>query len=290
MCRKLVLAATSLIAVAAAPLMARAADAPIKPVAAAPAAAAAPTPPKKATPAQRAEAERLDPLARAAFWAHEAEIDPNDAEAGVRLSSALRALGQFPEAIQNAQKVLVLQPENAEALMELARAYVAEGQGFYAVDPAKHAASINPRDWRPLSLLGVAYAQVERDADARAAWAAALTLSPDNPAVLSNQAMDMAAHGDAPGAEALLRRAVAQPGATLQERDNLTLVLGLEGKLTEAETLLRQDQPPEQADASLAYLQAVSPQAAASAPAKTPAATAPEDAAHTWKAIRDAGG
>ena len=62
------------------------------------------------------------------------------------------------------------------------------------------------------------------------------------------------------------------------------LVLGLEGKLAEAETLLRQDLPPEQANASLAYLQAVSPHAADVA---APPAAAP---ARTWDAVRGAGG
>jgi Flp pilus assembly protein TadD len=105
-------------------------------------------------------------------------------------------------------------------------------------------------------LLGIAYAEVRRPQDAQIAWRAALALSPDNPSVLSNMAMEMAADGDAAGAEPLLRRAAAQPTAGLTVRQDLTLVLGLEGKLGEAETLLRQDLPPDQADADLAYLQA----------------------------------
>ena len=60
---------------------------------------------------------------------------------------------------------------------------------------------------------------------------AAARAFPDNPAVLSNMAMALAAEGDAVQAEALLRRAVAQPGASLQERQNLTLVLGIQGNL-----------------------------------------------------------
>jgi Flp pilus assembly protein TadD len=74
--------------------------------------------------------------------------------------------------------------------------------------------------------------------------------------VLSNLALFHAARGDAPPAEALLRRAVAQPGADAQERQNLALVLGLQGKLAEAERLMRQDLPPEVANANLAYLRA----------------------------------
>jgi Flp pilus assembly protein TadD len=236
-------------------------------------------PPHKASAAERDAAERMEPLARAAFWSHEVELDPTDTVAGVRLASALRALGQNGEAISAASRVLVVDPNNFDALMETAKAYVAAGQGFYAIDPLKQASLAKPRDWRPLSLLGVAYVQVQRDDDAQSIWREALALSPDNPAVLSNQAMDMAAKGDAPGAEALLRRAVARPGSGLLERQNLVLVLGLQGKLGEAEKMLREDLPPEQANADLAYLQSLT---------KTKAAV-PAPNARTWAAVKGAG-
>ena len=283
MCRKLALVATALIAASAAP-MAWAADSK-PPAATAPAKAAATadasTPAaRKASPEERVAAERLEPLARAAFWARESDIDPTDPVAGVRLASALRAIGQYDEAATAAQRVLVVNPNNLDALLESARARVAQGQGFYAIDPAQHAESLAPKDWRPLSLLGVAYTQVRRDDDAQAAWKAALALSPDNPAVLSNMAMALASQGDAAGAETLLRRAVAQPAASLQERQNLTLVLGIEGKLGEAEKLMRQNLPPDQADANLAYLKAVS-----TGRDPTPAVAD----GHSWNSLKGAG-
>jgi Flp pilus assembly protein TadD len=223
---------------------------------------AAPAPPKKATPQQRAEADRLDPLARAAFWAGEVSLDPRDTDAGIHLAAALRGLGRNAEAAQTAQQVLVVDPSNQGALMEEARAFVAAGQGFYAIEPLGKLGGANARDWRVLSLLGVAYEQVSRLDDAQAAWKRALELSPDNPAVLSNLAMHDAAAGRSADAEALLRKAAAQPGAGLQVRQNLALILGLEGKLAEAETIQRQDLPPALADANIAYLKAASTSAA----------------------------
>lgn len=270
MCRNLALTATALALVLAAPGLAsarnkdKAQEAPA-PVAGSPAVAPAPARPQKATADQRAQVERLEPLARAAFWAHELEIDPKDAEAGVRLSTALRILGRTDEAAQAAQSVLVLNPSNRDALFELARAYIAAGAGFYAIEPLKRLQGADARDWRPWSLIGVAYDQVERPADAEAAWRQALVLSPNNPAVLSNLALHDAARGDTAQAETLLRQAVAQPGATIQIRQNLALVLGLQGKLAEAEDLTRRDLPPEVADNNLAYLRAA--RAAEAAPA-----------------------
>jgi Flp pilus assembly protein TadD len=280
--RRSAVAATALLAVLLAPPLGRAAPmvaAPANP----PAVARDATQPEpvKATPEERAAAGRMAPLAQAAFWGREAQIDPTDAEAGVKLSVALRALGQYDAAVQSASRVLVLDPKNFDAMMEIARAEVAAGQGFYAIDPLQRAQALAPKDWRPLSVLGIAYAEVRRGQDAQTAWRAALALSPDNPSVLSNMAMEMAADGDAAGAEPLLRRAAAQPTASLTVRQDLTLVLGLEGKLGEAETLLRQDLPPDQADADLAYLQAV--YAGRGSTESTAAA------ARTWESMKSGG-
>ncbi len=235
----------------------QAAPAPAQPQAA-PAKAAAAAPPHKATAEERAMAERLEPLARAAFWAHEVELDPRESLSGVRLAASLRALGRNDEAASAADEVLVVDPANRDAMLESARAHLAAGQGFYAIAPLDKLRSLDPRDWRYVSLLGVAYEQVSRNAEAETAWRQALQMSPDNPAILSNLAMHYAARGEGSEAERLLRQAAAQPGSSLQVRQNLALILGLEGKLSEAEQLERQDLPPEVADANMAYLRAAS--------------------------------
>lgn len=220
--------------------------------------AAAPAPPRKASAAERAEAERLDPLGRAAFWAREVQADGRDAQAGVRLAASLRALGRNEEAAAAAGRVLVINPDDKDALLEWARDGLAAGQGFYAIEPLAKLQAKDGKDWRIPSLLGVAYEQVSRPQDAEAAWRQALALSPNNPAVLSNLAMHYAAAGQTAQAEALLRQAAAQPEASLQVRQNLALVLGLQGRLSEAEQLQRRDLPPELAEANMAYLRAAS--------------------------------
>ncbi|NEX93782.1 tetratricopeptide repeat protein [Caulobacter sp. 17J65-9] len=235
-------------------------------------AAAAPAAPRKATKEERAQADRLDPLARAAFWGTVFDADPQDGEAGVKLSAALRAMDRYPEAAAAADRVLVMDPGNVEAMLELGRSHIGRGQGFYAIDPLKKAQAAAPKDWRAPSLLGVAYEQVSRHDDAVAAWNTALKLSPDNPAVLTNLALSYAAAGDAAQAETLLRTAVARPGATLQTRQNLALVLGLQGKTAEAERLIREDLPPEQAEKNLAWLRA-----------KT---AAPASTGRTWNSLQ----
>ena len=214
--------------------------------------AAAPRVPASAE--ERAAYGRLDPLARSVFWSREMEINPADPVAGVKLAESLRQLGQHEQAATVAQQVLVTQPENLDAMLEFGRAHIARGQAFYGIAALEQARTLAPNDWRPLSLLGVAYQQVRRADDARAVWNEALRLSPDNAEVMNNAAMAQMTGGDPAGAETLLRRAVAQPGASLQMRLNLAMALGLQGRIPEAEQIIRRDLPPEAAERNLQWL------------------------------------
>lgn len=233
--------------------------------------------------AARARYERADALSRSVFWSAEQQINPMDPVAGVKLAQALREMGQFDQAAATAQAVLTVQPANVEAMLEVGRAHIGRGQAFYGVAALEQARAAAPRDWRPLSLLGVAYQQVRRPEDARAAWAEALKLSPDNPDVLTNAAIALMGEGNAPAAENLLRRAAAQPTATLKVRQNLALSLGLQGKTAEAEQILRRDLPPEAAERNLRWL-AERTGAASSAPA--PAAAETAGSARTWSSLQ----
>ncbi|WP_417233215.1 hypothetical protein [Brevundimonas sp.] len=216
----------------------------------------------QAAPAARAPApaeiragyERMDPLARSLFWTGEMEINPADPVAGPRAAQALRELGRYDQAAEAASRTLVAQPANYDALLELGRAHIARGQAFYGIAALEQARALRPDDWRPLSLLGAAYQQVHRPEDARIAWNEGLRLSPDNPDILNNVAIGWLTAGDPAAAETLLRRAVAQPGASLQVRLNLAMAMGLQNKIAEAEQMLRRDLPPEQADRNIAWL------------------------------------
>ena len=233
--------------------------------------------------ATRASYDRADALSRSVFWSEQQQINPMDPVAGVKTAQALRELGQFDQAAETAQGVLTVQPANLEAMLEVGRAHIARGQAFYGIAALEQARAAAPRDWRPLSLLGVAYQQVRRPDDARTAWTEALRLSPDNPDVLTNAAIARMGEGDASSAEILLRRAAAQPAATLKVRQNLALSLGLQGKTAEAEQILRRDLPPEVADANLRWLAERTAAGSASA-AVVPVAD--PGTARTWSSLQ----
>jgi Flp pilus assembly protein TadD len=292
MCRKPALAATVLTPLLAFAALAGApawADQPVK----APAAAASPSPKaappaKAASPAERAAADRMEPLARATFWAGELSKNPADGEAGVKLATAMRQLGRNQEAYNTVQQVLALKPDDADALLESARDAISGNQGFFAIAPAQAFERLRPKDWRGPSLLGVAYEQTRQPELALAAHQRALALAPDNPAALCNLGMFYASQGDTAQAEALLRKAAALPGATVQVRQDLALILGLKGDLVESERLQRQDLPPDLADANMAYLKAAtSPVPFVSPlPGRAPAQAEPKD--RSWNAVAKA--
>ena len=226
-----------------------------------------------ATAEARAAYDRADPLSRSLFWTEQAEINPLDPVAGVKAAQALRELGRYDQAVEMAERILLVQPGNVEAMLEVGRSHIARGQAFYGVAALERARDARPSDWRPWSLLGTAYEQVRRSQDAQTAWAQALTLSPDNPDVLTNMAISAMTRGDTATAEPLLRRAVAQPGASLKVRLNLAMALGRNGKMAEAEALMRRDLPPDAADRNLAWLRAR-------------AGSAATDQARTWGSLQ----
>ena len=71
-----------------------------------------------------------------------------------------------------------------------------------------------------------------------------MTVSTTDPGVLANLGLSYALAKRLPEAETTLRQAAANPRADSRVRQNLALVLGLQGKFGEAEGIARQDMAP----------------------------------------------
>jgi Flp pilus assembly protein TadD len=111
----------------------------------------------------------------------------------------------------------------------------------------------NP-DWRLLSVQGTALDQLGRHDEARRYYVSALKIVPGEPSVLSNLGMSYMLSKDLPKAEQALRQAYASPKANAKVRQNLGLVIGLQGRFAEAEEIVKADLPPDEAAANVAYL------------------------------------
>jgi Flp pilus assembly protein TadD len=62
---------------------------------------------------------------------------------------------------------------------------------------------------------------------------------------------------DLNAAEQHLRRAVKMPGATSQIRQNLALVVGLQGRFDEAREMFNRELAPDQVEANMQYIRAL---------------------------------
>ncbi|MEH6412239.1 MAG: hypothetical protein V7741_17065, partial [Hyphomonas sp.] len=95
------------------------------------------------------------------------------------------------------------------------------------------AGEIEPERAEAWAALGTAFDQIDQHADAQRAYERALAIEPNRTSTLANYGLSLALSGDLAGAEAKLRLADAQPDTTTRVKENLALVLGLQGKYAE---------------------------------------------------------
>ena len=134
------------------------------------------------------------------------------------------------------------------------RALADAGNFKQALDVLERSHSPDQPDWRILSVQGAVLDQTGRHEEAQRYYASALKIVPDEPSVLSNLGLSYALAKDLKRAEATLRRASAKGSVDKRVRQNLALVVGLQGRFQEAETIARAELPPNEASANVAYL------------------------------------
>ncbi|MFL5049954.1 MAG: tetratricopeptide repeat protein [Xanthobacteraceae bacterium] len=181
-------------------------------------------------------------------------VNNRDVDAAIRYAAALRGIGQRSQAAAVLEQAAMLNPKNRAVLGAYGRALADAGNYGQALEVLERAHSPDQPDWRVLSVQGAVLDQLGRAQEARQHYETALRIIPDEPSVLSNLGLSYALAKDLPQAEATLRRAVDRPGADLRVRQNLALVVGLQGRFEEAEKIARADLPSEEATANVAYL------------------------------------
>src|SRR6476661_7340175 len=180
-----------------------------------------------------------------------------DADAALQYGKALRATGQKSQAVAVLEQATIAHPGNKALLAGYGRALADNGNFQQAFDILGRAHSPDDPDWRILSVQGAALDQLGRFEEARQYYASALKIAPDEPSVLSNLGLSYVLSRDLPKAEETLRRAYASTRADARVRQNLGLVVGLQGRFAEAESIVKADLPPDEAAANVAYLKQV---------------------------------
>ncbi|MDQ7018508.1 MAG: tetratricopeptide repeat protein [Robiginitomaculum sp.] len=200
---------------------------------------------------------RQDVLTQAAFWAKEYDKNPADKEAALALARIVRTLGNPERAAEVASQALTLYPKDPDLLLVAGQAFVENAQAANALDFLRSAILIEPANWHAHLAMGVAYDQLSKPVQARAAFNRALALQPNNPGILSNLGLNYASDGDLTMAERYLRQAIAQPNAPVQARQNLALVLALQGRFEAANAMASEDLPMEQASKNIDMVRAM---------------------------------
>jgi Flp pilus assembly protein TadD len=163
-------------------------------------------------------------------------------------------VGQRSQAVAVLEQASIAHPSNRALLAGYGRALADNGNFQLAFDVLGRAHSPEDPDWRILSAQGATLDQLGRFEEARQYYSSALKIVPEEPSVLSNLGLSYVLSKDLPRAEETLRRAHARAGNDPRVRANLALTVGLQGRLAEAEKIVKADLPAAEAEANVAQL------------------------------------
>jgi Flp pilus assembly protein TadD len=189
-----------------------------------------------------------------ALYGERYRANNRDAEAAIRYAAALRGIGQRTQAAAVLEQASILHPDDRVLLGAYGRALADVGNYPQALDVLNRAHSPDQPDWRILSVQGAVLDQMGRPEEARRYYESALRIVPEEPSVLSNLGMSYSLSKELPKAEETLRRAAGVPGADRRVRQNLALVVGLQGRFDEALKVAGSDLTPQEAADNVAYL------------------------------------
>lgn len=226
------------------------------------------------------------------YSAKEYAKNPHDAKAALSYAQNLKAMGEKRQALAVLQQATSANSQDRALISEYGRLALELDQIGVAEKLLPHADDPTNPDWRVISARGTVLAKQGKYGEAIPFYERALALAPDQPSVLSNLALAHAMEGNPELAEPLLKRA-AERAQDARVDQNLSLVLGLQGKYAEAKQAAGRNMTAEEAEASVDYVRRIvmldpqpPPQSAVgSVPAKrTWATTETSDAGGGWGA------
>jgi len=180
--------------------------------------------------------------------------NPTDKGLAIKYATVLQMNGDADQSLAVMRKLAIAYPKDRDVLAAYGKALAANNQLQPALDAVRRAQTPEYPDWKLVSAEGAILDQLGQKDQARELYRKALELKPNEPSVLSNLGMSYLLGGDLRMAETYLRSATEQPNADSRVRQNLALVVGLQGRFDEAEKLASQELPPDQAAANVAYL------------------------------------
>lgn len=182
------------------------------------------------------------------------EKNPKEKSVGLGYASALQMSGRNDQSLAVMQQVAIAHPTDRDVLSAYGKALAASGNLQKALETVRRAQTPDYPDWRLYSAEGAILDQLGQSDAARALYRKALDIQPGEPSVLSNLGMSHLLANDLATAENYLRQASQRPGADSRIRQNLALVVGLQGRFDEAQQIAGAELTPEDAAANIAFL------------------------------------
>jgi len=183
--------------------------------------------------------------------------NPRDKATIIYYASALRAAGQPAQAVSVIEAGMAIYPSDVDLSVNYAKALSTAGRYDQALTVITNAIQPDAPDWNALLVKGAILDQMGRNAEAQAVYNQAMLIAPNEPSLEANLGLSYAMTNNLTDAEAHLRKAVSMRGATSKIRQNLALVIGLEGRFDEARALFAAELNPDQVEANMAYIRAL---------------------------------
>ncbi len=183
--------------------------------------------------------------------------NPGDRNTSLYYAAALRSNGQADQAVAVLEITVGKYPKDPEVAVEYAKALSAAGRFDQALTIVDRAIDPTAPNWNALLVKGAILDQNGQNDDARQLYLTALKVAPDQPSIHANLGLSYAMTNDLTSAERELRIAVSLRGANTQIRQNLALVIGLQGRFDEAQKLFATELPLAQVEANMAYIRAL---------------------------------
>jgi Flp pilus assembly protein TadD len=187
-------------------------------------------------------------------WGRRYDANPGEKVASINYARALRALTQYSQATAVMQSAAIKAPNDFDVLGAYGKALADAGQWKQADDVLSRSYTPERPNWSSMSAQGIVADQMGDHLRAQGLYRDALKIAPGEPAVQANLGLSYALTRQLPLAEQTLRDAAANPRTDVRVREDLALVLALQGKFAEAEEIERRDLSASDAAANVASI------------------------------------
>jgi Flp pilus assembly protein TadD len=197
---------------------------------------------------------RGDMLVATTKLARKWQKNNGDATIGMQYAAQLKAIGSYDKALAILRQTSMRNPQNQTVLFVYGNQLAAMKQLAQAQSVLQKAHSVGKPNWKIYAAQGAVLDQMGQHDRAQVAHSYALKLAPGKPAIINNIAMSYVMAGKLKRAEDTMRPIYKHAGSNSRIRQNMALIVGLQGRFKEAEKIAAADLPPQDVKANIAYL------------------------------------